>query len=51
MEVPSEAMAKSFLEENPSFVRDWILNVADHQMVEQIAQAIKVDNKEENLII
>lgn len=46
MGVPSDAEVKSFLAENPSFVRDWILNEADHQMVENIAQAIKVKNKD-----
>jgi len=42
MSVPSESEVKSFLAENPSFVKDWILNEADQQTVENIAQAIKV---------
>lgn len=42
MDIPSQSEVKSYLAENPSFLMDWILNEADHQMVEEIAQGIKV---------
>jgi hypothetical protein len=42
MDSPLLAGVKTYLAQNPSFLMDWISNEADHQTVEDIAQAIKV---------